>query len=152
MFAPTMPAIYEFLIVVDAIDDEIVRDHRERRLVAVAELDDVVVALEVREEFEQLQLVMMGEWRRRDRRPAVRRLDLRQQRRVARVDPGIVAGQPRSIAGRSDRHVRTSRFRRQDEIACERRASLEHDGVAWLRVVDRRLEIPASVHCDYATG
>ncbi len=142
------PLLAERRITVDvhAIDDEGIRHLRELRLrgVARAERDDVAVALRVRLEFQEQELVVVRRRRRVQRRDARRRLDLRQQRRIRRRHADSGPGQLAVGRRRSNRdEVADGALVRQHEIAGIGRARRERDHVARLRRVEGRLQIAA---------
>ena len=86
----------------------------------------------------------------RQRRNAVRRSELRQLRRIRRIDPCVRRRQRRVGRRRSDRDDAAAAFRRQHEVADVGRARRQQNRVAGVRVVQRGLEIAAGGDVDQA--
>ena len=117
----------------------------EGGLVVAPERDHFAIAVDVGVEAHADDAVVARAARRGQRRRSVRRLDRRQPRPIARIDPR---------AGRRQRRVRgdddeaRAALGRQPEVAGVGRAGGEPDRRARLRLIERRLQIAARGHID----
>ena len=83
-----------------------------------------------------------------ERRVRVGRLNLREQRRLRRIDAGGRAGERRVRRRRANGDVPVTALGRQHEVADEGRTGLEPNRVAGRGAVDRGLQIAAGGHGD----
>ncbi len=134
---------------VAAVHDEVVRNRSERglRRVGGAELHEISAGVRHgRREFQEQQPPVSRGADGPQRRAVLIRLDLGEERRGGRCDPRAGRRQRAVGRGRTNRDGRSAALRGQLVVAGEGRPCLQHDGVARLGGVERRLEVAAGVH------
>jgi hypothetical protein len=159
---PWMPEIYELRIWVSplfprhavdvaAVDDEVLRHHRQRILAAVAaaELEQVGARRRLaRQDLDRLQAPVGRARRRAERGAVVIRAHLGQQARVRRIDPRPRRRQRRIRSGRSNRDVGAAALGRQEEIAGEHSTGRQQDRVTRLGGIDGGLQVASGRYAD----
>ncbi len=133
-----------------AVDDDLLRRLRAiaLRRAAVAEQDDVAGAVLRRRELEQLEAPVVRARGRSQRRLAIWRLDLRQQRGVRRQHSRAGLRLIRRVS-RPDRDELGAVLARQHEIADVRHAGPKQDGIPRARAIDRGLQIGPFGHLEH---